>query len=646
MPDRENANWDGIPRVVHVLSMTEFGCARAAAVVARAAERSGRRVAIDERVFDRSLHPGLGQPLDGCAAVVVLSRESADDDLFTRAVHAVVERCAAGDDFRVYLILDDLTPEQFHELAGFGSPLFEYLRENIQLGAGQQEEAQPTTGLNENEVEPSLADYLVKLSDLQSRAAWRRLKANTAVSVGHVALAIQLVSPIILFSGWILMRTGWASRTGVDIGIQREAVSLSAGVLHFWASMLPLYFVLRGFSAPSAAARDAQWIMPKFMFCALVSLAALKMAFVAGAGNRWTVLGIAIGACVDSARRAGLQAQRLRHGLEPLSDNPEIAGLTANLAGVGPANIFHLPIWPAISQSLVISYARASKWSYTLASELFSALEKAQIPVFLDRIRIPLGSSWRRELQYEIGGANTFICILDQAAVKRPWVAAEFFNALRGQALTGSPKVLVLESPALTLSEALPIFSRALSEDTVEGTRMHVLRRIRVSGRTVEVLSHELKPERFQTPSVVPQTIALLVERVLRPITILCAFAAMVGLLAWVGWIVEMWKDMPILHYLRPRTASVLFLLIAYLAGCGCRLTVVSRFQIRHDAPGSLAASQAFGAIGLLLFCAAWFRAFSPLMEGWALVALAFGWWRAGSFFGYSVLGDRTLMRS
>lgn len=647
MPDREKANWDGIPRVVHVLSMTQSGCARAARMVARAAERSGRRVAVDERVFGgRSLHPGLGQPLDGCAAVVVLSRNSADDDLFTRAVHAIVERCAAGDDFRVYLILDDLTPEQFHELAGLEFPLFEYLRENIQLGTGQQEDAQPTTGLSENEVEPSLADYLDKLRDVQSRAAWRRLKANTSISLGRVALAIQLVSPIILFSGWMLMKTGWASRSGVDIGIQREAVTLSAGVLHFWASMLPAYFVLRGFSAPSAAARDAQWIMRKFMFCALVSLAALKIAFVAGAGNRWLVLGIALGACVDGARRAGLQAQRVRHGLEPLSDNPEIAGLTANLAGVGPANIFHLPIWPAISQSLVISYARASKWSYALASELFSALEKAKIPVFLDRVRIPLGSSWRRELQYEIGGANTFICILDQAAAKRPWVAAEFFNALRGQALTGSPKVLVLESPGLNLGEALPVFARALNEDTPEGTRMHVLRRIRVSGRTVEVLSHELQPALFQTESVVPQTIAVLLEGVLRPITILCAFAAMVGLLAWVGWVVEMWKEMPIFHWLHPRTASILFLLIAYMAGCGCRLTVVSRFQIRHETPGSLAASQAIGAIGLLLFCAAWFRAFPPLIQGWVLVAVVFGWWRAGSFFSYSVLGDRTLMRS
>jgi hypothetical protein len=646
-PDMEKESWDGIPRVVHILSISESGCARAVEMVERAGKRIGRKVSIDPRVFGGwSFDLGLRQPLDGSAAVIVLSQDCADNDLFMRAVHAVVERGAACDDFRVYLVLDDLTPEQFHELVGIGQPLITYLLENIQIITGLQGNADPTTGLTEDAVEPSLADYLSKLRDVQSRASWRRLKSDTSILVSRVALAIQLVSSIILSCGWTLMKMDWASRCGIDLGIQREAISLSAGILHFWASMFPAYFVLRGFTAPAVAARDSEWVVPKFMLCFAVSFAALKMAQDTGAGNPWMILGIAVGAFVDGARRAGIQAQKLRHGLEPRYATPEIAGLATNLAGVGTANIFRLPIWPDISQSIVISYARASKWSYTLATELFLALEKAQAQVFLDRIRIPVGANWRRELRYEIGGANTFICILDQLAIKRPWVAAEFYNAIRGQALTGSPRVIVLESPSLNIEDALPIFGQALVADTAEGTKMHVLRRVRVSNRTVEVLSHEMKPAGFQPPSVIPQSIAILLEAVLRPITILCAFAAMVGLLAWVGWIVEMWNDMPIFRWLPLQAATALFLLIAYLAGCGCRLTVVSKYQLRHDDPGSLAVTQGFGAIGLILLCALWFRAFPPLIEGWASVAVAFGWWRAGSFFNYSVLGDRTLTRT
>ena len=633
----ENKVWDGIIRVVHVLSMSESGCVQAVEMVERAGQRCGQKVSIDGRVLGSwNFDPASSPPLDGCAAVVVLSMDSANSDCFRRAVHGVVEQGAARDDFRVYLVLDGLTPAQFHEFAGVELTLFEYLRENIQL----------TNGLAIDEVESPLADYLARLRDVRSRAVWRRIGANTALSAGRVALAIQWACPLVLSCGWLLVRTGWATRWGVNIGMQREAISLSAGILHFWASTLPAYFVLRGFSAPSVAVRQSDWIMPKFMLCFLISLAALKMAMVAGAGNSWTVLGMAVGACVDGARRAGLQAQRIRHALEPRSANPEVAGLAANLGGVGPANIFRLPIWPIPSQSIVISYARASNWSYALASELHAALEQAGTPAFLDRIKIPVGSNWRRELQYEIGESNTFLCILDQLAVTRPWVAAEFFNALRGLALTGSPRVIVLENSALNLDAALPLYRRALSADTTEGTKMHVLRRIRVSSRTVEVLSHELKPTNFEPASVIPPTVGIILELVLRPITVLCAFAAMVGLLAWVGWIVEMWNDTPLLHWLHPTAASVLFLSAAYLAGCGFRLTVVSKFQIRHDSPGTLAVAQGCSAIGLLLFCGRWAHAFSPLIQGWALVALAFGWWRAGNFFRYVALGDPTVTRS
>jgi hypothetical protein len=628
--------WDGIPRVVHVLAISYAGCAVAGQMIERAGDYSKRNVTVDRRAFCRgSLDPLLHQPLDGCAAVVVLSPDGADDDVFARAVHAVVEQGAARDDFRVYVVLDGLTPEYFHDSANAGLPLFEYLRENVQL----------TSGLSADEAELPLAEYLTKLPETQSRTTWRRLRADASIAVGHVATGIQLASPVILLCGWALVKTRWAEQWGAGIGIVREFVSISAGILHFWATMIPAYFILRGFSAPSAAARDAEWVMPKSILSLVVSFAALKLALEMGAGNPWTVLGIAIGACVDGARRAGLQAQRLWHGLDPQSANPEITGLAANLAGVGPANIFRLPIWPAISQSIVISYARASKWSFLQASELFTALEKTKTPVFLDRIRIPIGSNWRRDLRYEIGVASTFICVLDQLAVNRLWVAAEFFSAIHGQALTGSPRVIVVESPDLNLDAARPIFRDALIEDSAEGTKVHVLRRIRASNRTVEVLSHELKPERFQPASVVPNTIAVMLTSVLGPITVLCAFAAMVGLLAWLAWIVEMWNGMPILHRLNPGVTSALFLLLAYLAGCGCRLTVVSRFQIRHDDPGSLAASQGFGAIGLILFCALWSRALPPLIQGWALVAIAFGWWRAGAFFNYSVLGDPTLTR-
>ncbi len=645
-PDRKARNWDSIPRIVHVLSTTQRGCGKGTLVVSRAAGRNNRRLSIDPRIFGDELpSPTLRGPLDGCAAVVVLSQDSADHELFVETVRALILRSAARDDFRVFVLLDDIDAAQFHDFATAEIEPFDFLHDNIQLPPGLQEPGRSTTSID-GEVVTALAEMLASLRDIRDRASWRQIRTAAGVASGHLAASIQLLSPFVLLCGWTAFRMGFTARIPVSVEVLRKAISLSAGIVHFWSIMFPAFFVFRGFAAAAAAARNARWVAYKNALCALISGVVLKMAFDLGAGNSWVILGLAIGACVDGMRRAGLQSQRLRYGLTIHSVDPEISGLAENLAGVGPLNIFRVPLWPPISQFIVISYARASRWSYDLATRLFSALANNAFPVFLDRENIPVGSNWRRELQYEIGGANTFIGILDQVSLTRPWVATEVVNALRGQALTGSPRIITLENGVLNLDEARPIFKQTLEQDTPEGTRMHLIRRIRVSRRTVDVLASELTPARFKAISVVPQALAIIFEALVRPVTILCAFAAMMGLLAWVGWGVEMWNNMPILHWLRPYTAMSLFLLLAYLAGCGLRLAVLSRFQVRHDSPGSLAASQGFGTIGLILFCAVWLRYMPPLIVGWALVAALFGWWRAGSFFGYSAIGDQKLRRS
>ncbi len=646
-PDPMARNWDGIPRVVHVLATSEPACDRAVSVVSEAAGRANRRVSIDPRIFgNERLLPALRQPLDGCAAVVALSGNSAGDGLFTSAVRALVEQSAARDDFRVYLLLDNLTAEQFHALAGSRIEPFDLLHDNIQLTAGLREPDQSGAGPITDQVVASLAEMLASLRDIRDRANWRRIRVGAGIFAGRVAGAMQAVSVLVLVCGWAATRMGWSARIPVDAQALREAISLSAGIIQFWALMFPVFFILRGFSAAAAAARDTRWAVRMNTLCALILVGALRMARHAGAGRPWMLLGIAIGACVDGLRRAGLQAQRLRHGLEVHSIDPDLSGLTENLAGVGPANIFRVPLWSVVSQSVVISYARASRWSYDLATRLFSALVKNDSPVFLDREKIPVGSNWRRELQYEIGGASTFLCILDQVSLTRPWVASELFNAMRGQALTGSPRIVTLENGTLSLDQARPVFARTLEQDTPEGAKMHLVRRIRVSQRTVDVLASELTPARFQAVSVIPQSVAIIFEALIRLVTMLCAFAAMAGLLAWAGWVYEMWNNTPILHWLRPHTAIALFLFAAYLAGCGLRLAVVSRFQVQHESPAALAFVQGFSGVGLVLFCAAWFQHMPPLVDGWALVAAAFGWWRAGAFFSYSALGDEKLRRA
>jgi len=631
----DSGDWerfDGVPRMVHILSMSEPGCGQAARMAERAARRSGKNLSIDARVFDvwHSDHR-LVQPMEGCAAIVVLSWAGTEDDQFTQAVNLALEESGFRDDFRIYIILDGITPAQFSESASLGWPLFEHLRENIQL----------TNGMTADEAGAPLSDYLSRLEDVQKRAAWLQIGTSIIDWTGRAALAIQLLCSLILLCAWLLVQFGWADRLSVGIGIRQEAASLSVGIFVFAVSMLPAYFSLRGFFAASDVMRQVNHLMPKLLLCFLITFAAFKMTNDVGPRDSWMILGLALGACVDAIRRAGFGARRLKRALEPRSVDIGVSNLKDNLREVGPVNIFRLPLWSNWSQSIVISYARASDWSNALAGELHSALRTVGIPVFLDLESIPVGSNWRRELQYEIGLTKTFICVLDQIAVTRPWVATELSNALQGLALTGSPQVIALENPELDLNRALPLFRQAL----IEGNESHQVRRVSVSSRTVGMLSQELTPAHFQTPSVVPQFIGLLIELIMFPITIVSGLTTPLGFFAWVAWVVEMWFSAPILRALHPVTATALFLFFAYMVGSGFKRSVLSQFRVRSDSPGALAIRHVLSAIGFLPLTVLWFHEFPPLIQAWALVAFALGWWRSGEFVISAATRDRSLLR-
>jgi hypothetical protein len=138
----------------------------------------------------------------------------------------------------------------------------------------------------------------------------------------------------------------------------------------------------------------------------------------------------------------------------------------------------------------------------------------------------------------------------------------------------------------------------------------------------------------------------MLIDNLLVPITALGAFAGVAGLLAWLTWGFEMWKDFPIVKSFNPYFASCLFLLAGYLTGSACRLGVISRYQIRNEHPTELAFTQVFSALGIALLLLAWRSRMPILIQGWAVVAICFGWWRAGAFFLYSTVADSKLMRT
>jgi TIR domain-containing protein len=631
----KNVQWDGIPRIIHLLADSEDSVTRASAVVDSAGNLSQRNIVIDNQNTGSST-TGLTNflQLDGCAAVLLFSRASLGSPLFAHVVDLVLRESLAREDFRAFLAFEDLTRAEFDDNARSGNSICERLMENIQI----------TEGLSLEEIKEPLADYLRTLRDVQDKGTWRASSTSAGLFVARVATLLQLASVLILLAGWLGLSAGLQSRLIIDSNEVRRALSLSAGVVIFWCQTLPMFFVLRGFQAQAASWR-LDWIAPRFLACFAISIAASGIAKHFGASNGWLWLGFALGVCIDSVRRTGPKTQRIRWALSPDSYGPVSPEFNAKTSYITKANLFRLTLWPTPQQSVVISYARSSQWSSNLANELHAALELAGVSVFLDRKANPIGANWRRLLRQEIGLATTFICILDDKAISRPWVAAEFYNAVRGQNLTGLPHVIVLEPLNLNYHLAMPVFHQSLGNATPQTSLSVSPRRIVVSHRTVEVIASELK--RSSEPlTVVPGRVAMYLDGILVPVTSVGGFAGVLGLLAWLTWGYEMWNGFPIIRSINPLIAYGLFLLVGYLAGFASHLVIISRYQIRHEYPPDLAGTQMFSAIGLALLLLAWHTKVSPLIQGWEIVACFFGWWRAGLFVRYAALVKREFIRA
>lgn len=129
-------------------------------------------------------------------------------------------------------------------------------------------------------------------------------------------------------------------------------------------------------------------------------------------------------------------------------------------------------------------------------------------------------------------------------------------------------------------------------------------------------------------------------ERPLVPITSLGALAGPVELLAWILWLIEMWNNNPVRGMLGDVAGAVAFLAVAFWFGFAARLTLISRYRVRHDQPKSLAVAHLLSAIGFLALALAWLGTFTPLVGGWSAVVALAGWWRAGRFVTFvNVLG-------
>src|SRR5262249_40633865 len=116
----------------------------------------------------------LGRRL--CAAVVVLEAAGLDHPQFRQSLEWCIGQVARRDDFRLFVLLDGVTPEEFRE---------RYTRDT--LLANLMDTVQVADQSSAHQVRSELAKYLERLGDIRDHALWRFLRIATTIALGSVA---------------------------------------------------------------------------------------------------------------------------------------------------------------------------------------------------------------------------------------------------------------------------------------------------------------------------------------------------------------------------------------------------------------------------------------------------------------------------
>ena len=391
-----------------------------------------------------------------CAALLVTERAGLQDRGFRTLVDSCIHRVLKMPDFRLILYLEDLTIDDLREQAS-GDRLVATLFETTQIMV------RPSPA----ELRRTLVSFVRDVEWVYAREIWRRLRLCLAVAAGLAARSVLVAAASLVVVGGLL----WLAGSGLPApgGLPGKASAVLLGLLAFPMQSPLIYLLVRGPRTVVLAPRDSPSLVRWVLVGMMVMIAASHLHHVLEGRVSWVLLGIALGILLDAIQRAGRRARRATIDLMDLLrrvGSPDLADPTETVHRSDPLNAFACPLLPGRSARVFISYTHRSAKATRFAAALYGALQAAGASPFLDRASIPVGTSWRRVLDHQIGDCDVFVCILDEESVQSEWVGAEVLAALDAHRYASTPHVVLLADPAISQRQPpamLPLFRGILA---------------------------------------------------------------------------------------------------------------------------------------------------------------------------------------
>jgi len=274
---------------------------------------------------------------------------------------------------------------------------------------------------------------------------------------------------------------------------------------------------------------------------------------------------------------------------------------------------------PLAFPRVFISYTRASLWGQKLAGTLSQRLNAGGAGVFSDHA-ITEGTSWRRALNQNLGHASVLIALVDTNTVLREWPAAEVEAGLLGQTIAGSPQLIVIRAADLSPPDDdawhwLPVFRTVLAprEDQRESGPMVLAD----SDETIENIAAALRPQSYRAQGVFPHALAKLLLRLWAIpqmlVLLLGSVGAIAGYVALIFVLLHLARIDVVGWLTQEHVLTALFACSCLWLGYTLRLTLASRFQLRHARWRQITATHRTACIGLAALIAILSLCVSPL---------------------------------
>ncbi len=339
------------------------------------------------------------------AVVVLLEAAAIENAAFTAFLEAHLEKLVRRDDFRLFICLVDLDQQEFIAKAERKDPpITGMLRDAVQCDAVE----------DFDRTARYVVEYAASWDGIQKQFLWRLISLRTAAFLGRSAMVAQAVCSVLAI-GAALWLPVWDPDATIDhTFLPASLVAVVCLIGAFPLVSAGLFAFTRYGPFLIGMHDDRMGIVWGGLGC-LFAPAMVVVPIRIDAPIESILLGIAMGAIIDAARRNGGQAERGRLRIDPLRTEGIDGILPLGLlraAGRERPNPLTCPILGRWSARVFISYSHDSAWADSLPMELHQSLVAVGAQPFLDRVDIGEGSHWPGVLNKAIGRCDVFVAPL------------------------------------------------------------------------------------------------------------------------------------------------------------------------------------------------------------------------------------------